>query len=172
VKLKVSILISAGAHEADVLVLDHGLDLEPAVGGNQDHDRLRRSHHPAHGMDGDLLHHAVDGRGQGLAVALLLGLHQLLREAPRLLVGLREVAQDRAAVLGLGLAALLDDGGNRVIGLAETMTLHLQLLLVLGIILGHLQAGELRADLFLVEVFPRLHPLAQHGERPGELLDR
>ena len=33
------------------------------------------------------------------------------------------------AVLGLGLAALLDDGGNRVVGLAQAVPLHLQLLL-------------------------------------------
>ncbi|HEV3178503.1 MAG TPA: hypothetical protein VGZ72_21090, partial [Stellaceae bacterium] len=114
--------ILARAHEADVLVADHGLDLEPAIGGDKDHHRLRRRHHATHGVDGDLLHHAVDGGGEGLAVALLLGLHELLSEAPRLLIGLGEVTEDRAAVLGLGRAALLDDGGNRVIGLAETMT--------------------------------------------------
>ena len=66
-KLKVSTLISrllAGLDEADVAVGDHGLDLELAVGRHDHHQLLRRRHHAADGVDGKLLHHAVDRRGE------------------------------------------------------------------------------------------------------------
>ena len=57
-----------GLDEADVAVRHHGLDLEAAVGGHHHQQRLRRRHHAADRVHGELLHHAVDRRGEASAV--------------------------------------------------------------------------------------------------------
>ena len=56
----------------------HGLDLELAVAGTTHQQCLRRRDHAADGVDGELLHHAVDRRRQRLQLGLLLGLDQVL----------------------------------------------------------------------------------------------
>jgi hypothetical protein len=70
VKLKVSILIAAlwpGWTKPMSRFRHHGLDLEAAVGGHDDEQRLRRRHHAAHRVDAELLHGAVDRRGMPAA---------------------------------------------------------------------------------------------------------
>ena len=71
-----------GMDKADVAVRDHRLDLEMAVRRHDDEQRLRRRHHAADGVDGELLHGAVDRRGQHLQPGLLLRLDQILAQCP------------------------------------------------------------------------------------------
>ena len=94
-------------HEADILVRDHRLDLQMAVGGHDGHQHLRRRHHAAFGMDGKLLHRALDRRCQRLQPEFLRCLHQLFVEARGLLLGLRQQVEVVVFPLGLGLFALL-----------------------------------------------------------------
>ena len=91
--------------KADIAVGNHCLDLQMAVGGHDGHQHLRRSHHAAFGMHGELLHGAVDRRGQGLQPVLLRGLRQLILEACDLLFGVGKFFQDRMAVFVLRPAA-------------------------------------------------------------------
>ena len=57
----------AGVDEADVAVRHHRLDLELAVERHHHEQRLRRRHDAAHRMHRELLHDAVDRRGQASA---------------------------------------------------------------------------------------------------------
>lgn len=45
--------------QANVLVLEHGLDLGLVVAGRDNHQRLRRGHDSAHGVHGELLHRFI-----------------------------------------------------------------------------------------------------------------
>src|SRR6267142_5610759 len=76
--------------ESDVAVGEHGLDLEQALARNYHGERLSRRHHASHCMNGELLHDAVDRRGQMLKFRALVCLDHLLRSACSLLLGLCE----------------------------------------------------------------------------------
>ena len=92
--------VLAGTDEADVAVGHHRLDLELAVDRHQHEQRLRRRHDAADGVDGELLHDAVDRRGQQLQLGPLLGLDQVLDQTRHLAIGLGEFAEARAPVFG------------------------------------------------------------------------
>ena len=87
--------VLAFAHKADIPVRDHGLDLELAAGRHHHEQRLRRRHHPAHGVDGELLHRAGDRSDEVLEPRLLLRLGDVLPEARRLALGFGQVARKR-----------------------------------------------------------------------------
>ena len=103
----------AGMHETDVMVAHHGFDLQRAVARHDHHQGLGRRHHAADRVYGQLLDHARHRRGQLLQLGALLGLRQIRRKAGGFTLGLGQLAEQRAAILGLGLAARFDDGGNR-----------------------------------------------------------
>ena len=67
-------------------------------------------------MDGELLHHAIDRRGELLQAGALLGLDDVLRQARRLLLGLGKLVEQAALVLGDGLAARLLQGRDGRLG--------------------------------------------------------
>ena len=64
-----------------------------AIGGHHDQQRLRRRDNAPDGVDGQLLHHAVNRRSQGLEFGPLLGLDQVFTEARDLAFGLHQVAR-------------------------------------------------------------------------------
>ena len=69
----------------------------------------------------------------------LLGLDQILRQAGRLLLGLGEVVEQRAAILGLGLGARLVHRGDRRLGFVQAALLDDELLLLLDQLLERLE---------------------------------
>ena len=69
-----------GVDKADVAVRHHGFDFQLAV-VRYDHEQgLCRRDNAADGVDRELLHDAIDGRGQQLKLGPLLGLDQVLAE--------------------------------------------------------------------------------------------
>ena len=110
-----------------------------AVDRHQDEQRLRRRHDAADRMDRELLHDAVDRRGQQLQLGALLGLDQVLRQAGRLLFGLAELVEQGAAIFGLGLRARLDERRDRRLGFAVAALLDGELLLLLDQLLQRLE---------------------------------
>ena len=65
-------------HKADIAVWHHGLDFEMAVLWNHHEQRLRRGHYAADRMDGELLHDAINWRGERLSFSALFGLDHIL----------------------------------------------------------------------------------------------
>ena len=80
-----------GVDKANVTVRHHCLDFQPAVARHDHEQRLRRRDNAANRVNGELLHHAVDRRGEQLKPGLLFSLDQILRESACLLLGLGEV---------------------------------------------------------------------------------
>ena len=102
----------AGMHETDVMVAHHGFDLQLTVAGHDHHQGLGGRHHAADRVYGQLLNHARHRRGQLLKLGALLGLRQIGRKAGGFSLGLGQLAEQRSAILGLGLGTCFDDGGN------------------------------------------------------------
>ena len=87
----------ARLHEADVAVLEQRLDFGLVIARRDHHQGLRRRHDAADRVHDELLHDAVDRRGERLLVLARLGFHQLLRKQPRALVGIH-LGIDRGAL--------------------------------------------------------------------------
>jgi hypothetical protein len=96
-------------------------------------------------VDGELLHHAVHGRGQQLKPGLLLGLDQVLGEPVRLLHGLGEFVGECAPEFGHRLAARLANRGHGRLRLVQMALLNAEFFLLLDQQLERLVIGELRA---------------------------
>ena len=96
----------ARLHEADVLVGDHRLDLKTAIRRYDGHQDLRRCHHAAFGMHGQLLHRAVHRDGERLEAVFLGGLKQLFMQARGFLLGFGQVLEGSVLVFILCLPAL------------------------------------------------------------------
>src|SRR5437773_9883418 len=84
----------------DIVIEDHRLDLEMAVGRDDDEEGLRRRHHPADGVDRKLLDDAVDRRGQPLQICLLLRLDDFLGETGNLYLGLGQLVRSEERRVG------------------------------------------------------------------------
>ena len=64
----------------DVAFGNHGFDFEVAFDWNDDHQLLRWCDHAAHGVNGQLLHRAIDRRAERSLLSLLFGLDKILAE--------------------------------------------------------------------------------------------
>ncbi len=77
-------------------------DLELAIGRNDDHEGLGRRDDATDGVDGKLLDHAIHRGGELLQAGTLLGLDDVLKKPPRLLLRLGKLVQQAALILGDG----------------------------------------------------------------------
>ena len=149
----------------DIVIEDHRLDLEMAVGRDDDEEGLRRRHHPADGVDRKLLDDAVDRRGQPLQICLLLRLDDFLGETGGLCLGLGQLVVARPAPFGLGLRQRLDNRRYRRLGLVMLALLDPELLLLLDQLLKRLQIGQARSDLLVEQRLPNVDLLLQQRDQ-------
>ena len=146
-------------------------DFEPAVVGNDHQQGLRRRDHAADRVDGELLHHAVDGSGQSLQRGLALGLDQVLRQPVYLLLGFGEFVRQAAPVFGHGLAARLADRRHRRLRFTLAALLNAEFFLLLDQQLQDLEIGDLRAQLPFHQRLADIDALLDHRDRRLELVD-
>jgi hypothetical protein len=164
--------ILARAHEADIAVRQHGLDLEPALARHHHHQRLCRRDDAADRMHRKLLHHAVERRGKGLQPDALARLDQIVLERPGLGFRRREIARETAAIFGERLRPRLLDRRHRRFGFAQLALLDEQLLLLANEILQVGQIDELRPQFLVPKLLAHVDALLRHGDRRLQLLDR
>ncbi len=161
----------AGVDEAHVAVGQLGLDGQVAAVGDDDHQMLGGGDHPAQGVDGQLVHHPVDGRAQQSAAGLVLGLDQLLAQLVLLLLGLAQVGEEVGGVLGAGGVALLDQGAAGVEGLGAALFLHPHLMPRLGQLLLGVEVGEAGAEALLGQFPVDALLVGQHRDLGIDLVD-
>jgi hypothetical protein len=125
----------------------------------------------ADGMNGELLHPSIHGRGKRLELGALLGLGHVLHETGRLCFGLVELVEQGAAEFRDGLRAGLDDRGDGRFGFLELAFLHPEILLLLDQQLERLEVLQLRAEFAVVERAADVHPLLDDREGRFELGD-
>ncbi|MNP03778.1 hypothetical protein D3C76_956740 [compost metagenome] len=144
--LNLDLHLLARAHEADVLVLQHGFHLHRLVLGHNHHQRLGFGDHAARGVDGQLLHGAVHRGGEAGQAIALFGLGQFLLQASGTL--LRLVLQVEHGAAGLGEHALAAAFGLQLGGLEleDSGLLDGQLALLVQAPLFSLQEGVLADD--------------------------
>jgi hypothetical protein len=157
--------------ESDVAVGEHGLDLEMALARNHHGERLSRRNHASHRMNGELLHDAIDRRGQMLEFRAPLCLDHVLRSARSLLLGFRECVIGRAPILRGGLFPRLLQQSDGRIGFAQPALLQDEILLKADEILKLGEIGDLRSQCLVEEILANVDPLLQHRYRRLELPD-
>ncbi len=122
-------------------------------------------------MNGELLHDAVDRRGQMLKFRALVCLDHLLRSACSLLLGLCERVIGRAAILGGGpFPRFLQQGDGRI-GLAQPALLQDEILLEADQFLIFGKIDDLGGQSLVDEALADVDPLLQHRYGRLELRD-
>jgi len=110
---------------------------------NDYEEGLGRRYHTPNCVHRELLHGAVDWRGQQLQPRSLLGFDQILGEPSGLWLGLAEVIKQGAAVFRRSVRACLGDHSHRCIGFAVVALLNIELLLLLYELLDCLHVEQL-----------------------------